>query len=143
MYERHRKLVGAFHLALAATDILVCLIVFTVLGASAVFSGDPEAARVLGGVTVVVCVILGILAVPRLIAGYGAIGGRPWGRTAVIVSSVLSLASMPLGTAVGVYSLYVCLGPEGDGSRDGTGRQPPAGPPAGAPGGPQAPPPAG
>jgi hypothetical protein len=37
---------------------------------------------------------------------------RPWGRTAVIILSVLRLFAFPLGTIFGVYSLWALLNSE-------------------------------
>jgi len=45
-----------------------------------------------------------------LLTGFGLSKIRPWGRSLAMVMGVLSLVSVPLGTALGVYTLVV-LGP--------------------------------
>ena len=41
------------------------------------------------------------------IAGWGLIERRPWARMLAIVLGVLSLFDFPLGTALGIYTLWV------------------------------------
>ena len=42
-----------------------------------------------------------------LIAGYGLLQRRPWGRVVAIVAAILALLKFPLGTALGIYTLWV------------------------------------
>lgn len=41
------------------------------------------------------------------LVAYGLMQRRPWGRTLAIVMSILSLLKFPLGTALGIYTLWV------------------------------------
>ncbi len=54
----------------------------------------------LGGMTM----LAGVLGI---VAGAGLLGRRPWARTMAIVFGCLALASFPLGTALGIYTLWV------------------------------------
>jgi hypothetical protein len=42
-----------------------------------------------------------------LVAGYGLLNRRPWGRIVAIVAAILALIKFPLGTALGIYTLWV------------------------------------
>jgi hypothetical protein len=42
-----------------------------------------------------------------LIAGYGLLQRKPWGRVVAIVAAVLALIKFPFGTALGIYTLWV------------------------------------
>ncbi|WP_213805235.1 zinc ribbon domain-containing protein [Granulicella sp. dw_53] len=42
-----------------------------------------------------------------LLVGYGLLTRRPWGRTLAIVAAVLALFKPVLGTALGIYTLWV------------------------------------
>jgi zinc-ribbon domain len=44
-----------------------------------------------------------------LIAGYGLLQRRPWGRVLAIVVAVLTLFKVPFGTALGIYTLWVLV----------------------------------
>ena len=47
-------------------------------------------------------------------AGYGLLQRERWARTLTLVLSFLALLNIPLGTALGVYSLWVLLPEESD-----------------------------
>ena len=42
-----------------------------------------------------------------LVAGYGLLNRRPWGRIVAIIAAVLALIKFPIGTALGIYTLWV------------------------------------
>jgi len=51
------------------------------------------------------------LAIAGVIAGWGLIERRQWARVLAIVLAILALIHIPLGTALGIYTLWV-LGPQ-------------------------------
>jgi hypothetical protein len=53
-----------------------------------------------------------ILAAGGVCVGLGLMQRAPWARTAAIILGVLALFHPPLGTALGVYSLWVLLADE-------------------------------
>ena len=42
-----------------------------------------------------------------LVAGYGLLNRAPWGRTVAIIAAIFALIKFPIGTAVGIYTLWV------------------------------------
>ena len=54
-----------------------------------------------------------ILAAGGVCVGLGLMQRAPWARTAAIILGVLALFHPPLGTVLGVYSLWVLLADEG------------------------------
>lgn len=48
-----------------------------------------------------------LFSIPGLIAGYGLIKRYSWARPFAIVMAALNLVTFPLGTVIGVYSLWV------------------------------------
>jgi len=56
--------------------------------------------RGIGGVLIAV-------AVAGAIAGWGLMERRPWARVLAIVLGVLALFKVPVGTALGIYTLWV------------------------------------
>ena len=46
-------------------------------------------------------------------AGVGLLQYRSWGRTVALVMSVLFLFKFPIGTAIGIYALWVLLSEQG------------------------------
>ena len=47
------------------------------------------------------------LSLPAVIVGIGLFRMRPWARIGAIVLSILHLIWIPIGTIIGVYSLWV------------------------------------
>lgn len=44
-----------------------------------------------------------------LAAGWGLMQKRPWARTIALVAAFISLFSVPVGTALGVYTIWVLM----------------------------------
>jgi hypothetical protein len=88
---------------LAALSILI---IFLMGGAAAALE-DPDAMMVIAGLGTVFAFVAAIVALPNLIAGYGLLKFRQWGRITALILSFLNLAAFPLGTALGIYGIYV------------------------------------
>jgi hypothetical protein len=108
----HVQVVAALHIALGAISLLGAIVVFASLGLAGglVFTqGEHQAAGILGIICVVVGGFLTLLALPGIIGGLGLLGERSWARPLVLVLGVLQLFNIPIGTAVGVYTLWALL----------------------------------
>jgi hypothetical protein len=51
------------------------------------------------------------LGIPGLLAGYGLLTRKPWARVLAIVVGILGLLNFPVGTAIGIYTLWVLMQP--------------------------------
>ena len=51
--------------------------------------------------------LLLIISLPQLICGYGLLTKKSWSRIFGIILSCLSLLSIPIGTVIGIYGLWV------------------------------------
>ena len=70
-------------------------------------SGDAVALPILGLIGTVGLLFFAVLALPGLLAGYGLLKRKKWGQILGIVVGILSLLNIPLGTALGAYTLFV------------------------------------
>jgi hypothetical protein len=117
--ETHVKVLAVLHIVLGAIGVLIGVGVFLVMGGVAGLvhmDGDSDAAEVipiLGAVGGFVLILFLVLSVPGIIAGIGLLSFQPWSRILTIVLSVLDLLSIPFGTALGVYGLWVLCNKEG------------------------------
>jgi hypothetical protein len=96
---------------------------FALLGAVAVLGGMALAggvmafapdvpgwiAALVGSMGVVFGLFLVVLALPSLALGYGLFARRPWARPLGFVVGVLSLVNFPIGTILGVYTIWAML----------------------------------
>jgi hypothetical protein len=117
----HVRILAYLHIVFGALGTLAALLVLFVFGGLAGIVGatnpsDPNAWRiampVLGVVGLVISGFVLLLSLPGVIAGFGLLRFRPWARMLTIVLSALDLPGVPIGTALGVYGLWVLLKPE-------------------------------
>jgi hypothetical protein len=120
----HVRILAILNIAFGALGVVGALVVLAVFGGIAgvvgagighTDTGDlPPAAVVplLGAVGGVIAVIILVLAVPGIITGIGLLYYREWARILGIVTSAISLPGVPIGTAFGVYGLWVLLNNE-------------------------------
>lgn len=118
--QQHVKILAILHIVLGSFGLLAALILMLIFGGIAgVVSmsdvGGHDAAiavPILGVIGGFVTILLLVLSVPGIIAGIGLLNFRPWARILTIVLSVLDLFHIPIGTAIGVYGLWVLLSNE-------------------------------
>jgi hypothetical protein len=111
--KQHVTVVGALQIGLSLLTLVAGVIVAVVLVGTGLFlvptQGDEEAIPILLGVGLGVGGFLVILSLPGIIGGWGLLRYKPWARILVIILAVIELFNVPLGTAVGVYSLWALL----------------------------------
>jgi hypothetical protein len=61
----------------------------------------------MAGLWPVIAVATIFAAALALVAAYGLLNRRPWGRIVAIIAAVLALIRFPIGTALGIYTLWV------------------------------------
>jgi hypothetical protein len=89
---------------IASVGIFVLFVAFGLLGGMT--TGDEEA-YALAFIGPIIGLAVFILSLPELIGGLGLLKMRGWGRILVIIVSIVGLVQFPLGTAVGIYSIWV------------------------------------
>ena len=89
--------------------IIIAGFVFILLAGIGVVSGDPEAVQVMPVVATAVGGFLTVLAVPGIITGFALLKRKPWARIAAAVLAILNLTNFPIGTAIGIYALWILL----------------------------------
>jgi hypothetical protein len=64
-------------------------------------------------ITLVGCLLVTKAAI-GFIAGWGLLQKEPWARTVALVVAFIALLNVPLGTALGIYTLWVLLPSQSD-----------------------------
>ena len=115
----HVKVLGVLYLVVSAFFLLACAFIFIAISGTAGIVGvaaDPGDAAiaipVLGFAGATLALMLLVLALPGLLAGWGLLLYKPWARILTIVLSALNLINFPIGTILGIYGLWVLLNKE-------------------------------
>ena len=76
------------------------------MGGAGLAADSGEDALAMAAVGGFFAVFFGVLALPGLIGGIYLMKYRNWARILVIVLACLNLTNVPLGTALGIYTLW-------------------------------------
>jgi hypothetical protein len=107
--EKHVTVVGVLRIGFGILGILAAMFVFAAVVGGGLISGDQTAIRITGAVGSIVAFFLLIMSVPGIIGGIGLLKWKPWARILVLILAVLDLVNIPIGTAVGIYTIWVLM----------------------------------
>lgn len=105
--EKHIQILGVLYIVVSVMGLMTGIIALIVLAGVGAASGDPGALAFLSGLGLIIALFMGVLSLPGLLGGYGLIRRYPWSRLLVTILNVLNLFNFPLGTALGIYGLWV------------------------------------
>jgi hypothetical protein len=114
----HVKVLGWLFIVFGVFYVMLAFGMSAVLGLVASFvasQGDPDSAMgatilgLTGGAFFIFWLCVGI---PGILAGYGLLTFKPWARILAIVLSAIRLINIPIGTALGLYGLWVLFNKE-------------------------------
>jgi hypothetical protein len=122
----HLRIVAILNIIMGAFIALLGCFILLIVGGAATFVGaavasagdiDPShaafAVPILATIGLAIAIFFFVLSLPCIIGGWGLLRYKSWSRILMIVISVLHLFHVPLGTALGVYGLWVLLSDEG------------------------------
>jgi len=106
--EQHFRLVGSLWIADAVLHALGAAVLFII--ANTIFGryNENHPAFLHPLLTGIACFIA-VKAGASLIAGIGLLERQSWARPLVLVMAFIALFSIPFGTALGVYTMWVLL----------------------------------
>jgi len=107
--EKHITVLGALYIAFGALNVLAAIIVWTIVVGGGLISGDEEAIAITTGVASAIVFILVLFAAPGIIGGIGLLKWRRWARYVVLILGCLNLFHIPLGTVLGVYTIWALM----------------------------------
>ena len=108
--DKHVQVIGVLWIVMGALTFLGGLITFGVLfGVSFIPDIEHDAPAILRAVGLGVGMLLTILALPKIIAGIGLLKRKEWGRMLTLIVAFLALINIPLGTALGIYTIIILL----------------------------------
>ncbi len=107
--DKHVTIVAALHIGLSILCVCIGIIVFFVLAGTGIVSRDEQAMWILTTIGTAVAFFLIIISIPGIIGGIGLLKRKNWARILILVVSVIDLLNVPLGTALGIYSIWILI----------------------------------
>ena len=103
--DTHRIIIAAGNLFLALVLLIAVPVLLLVPGIVIAASASSEASIVSLAMLIPIT-ILCIVATPSLLAGWGLIRRKSWGNVWAVISAILNIANIPLGTALAIYTFW-------------------------------------
>ena len=110
--DSHKKILGILYLVWGTLSLLIIFgmsmfFSFMMLNASHREFDSMEMGLVKTIATVVCGFIIIIISLPSIIGGLGLIFNQKWAFILIMIAGIFSLISFPMGTAIGIYTLWV------------------------------------
>jgi hypothetical protein len=116
--DKHIQVLGILHIVYSSIALLSGAIVFLLFFGTGVFVSrldDVQTANVpaiLFTVGSAIALILVIVSIPGIIGGIGLLKRKEWARILVLVVGFLDLLHIPLGTLLGIYTIWALMNDE-------------------------------
>lgn len=116
--ESHNKLLSILHIVYGSLQVFFFVLVHVLMDiimpfiSEEVGTGSDELMIVEMSfmfVKSLFLILIIIFPLPSIIGGVAALNGKKWGMTLMMISGCLSLLSVPVGTALGIYTIWVYL----------------------------------
>jgi hypothetical protein len=134
----HVRILGILNIVWGGLIVLASGILLLLFGGIAGFLGlssgndSVMAAPIMALIGFCIAFLVLLVGLPGIIGGWGLLHYKGWGRIVIIIVSILHLPTIPIGTALGVYGIWVLFNRETERLFQ-TGGQPPYFPPPAPP----------
>ncbi len=107
--DKHVTAVAALFIAFGTLGVIVALIILVAVVGGGLLSGDEEAIWITSIVGLSIAGPLLLIEPLKIVGGLALLQRRPWARILVLILSFLSLIMFPIGTAYGIYAIWVLM----------------------------------
>jgi hypothetical protein len=107
--KKHVTVAGALRIGMGVLGLLIAAFVFIAIVGGGLISGDRDAIAITSVVGTVIGGFFGLISLPNIIAGWGLIRFKPWARILTLILAALDLVNVPVGTLLGIYTIWVIL----------------------------------
>lgn len=110
--KEHVTILAALHIAHSIIGILIGVIIMFFLTGAGIISCDPDALAITSAMAVFISSIILMFSIPGLVGGIGLLKRKSWARYIVLIVGCVKLFEIPIGTALGVYTIWVLTNEE-------------------------------
>ena len=107
--DQHVTVLSILYIGCGALFLCVAGIVFVAVVGGGLLSGEPDAIWITSGVGTAIACFLTLLGAPGIIGGIGLLQRAQWARILVLVLGFLNLLNFPLGTLLGIYTIWALM----------------------------------
>ncbi len=111
----HIKIIAWIYIVLGVLGIFGALVAFAIIVGGGLISGDETAIRITAIVASAIAGLTVLVSAPGIGAGIGLLGYKAWARILAIILALLNLPGFPIGTLLGIYTLWALLDAESSG----------------------------
>jgi hypothetical protein len=112
LMKKHIELVGILQIVYHSVAIIWAVLVMIILAGGGLFAEDRLPMAVMLVVAMVILALVIVFSIPGIIGGWALLKMKPWGRILALVMGFLSLLEIPLGTALGIYTIWALMNDE-------------------------------
>jgi hypothetical protein len=110
--EQHVKILGILFIVRGLFCIFGGFIISAIFTSGLIMINEPRIMTIILTIGYIITAFLFVVGVPTIIAGAGLMARKKWGRIMGIIMAIVGIFDVPLGTALGIYALWVLLKPE-------------------------------
>lgn len=112
--ERHVKILGILYIISGSLFLVGALLSYFLITMGGIISGDETAIFVTEIVGIAIASFLLLISVPGIIGGIGLLKFKRWAKILVLIIGILNLLNIPIGTILGIYTIWVLMNNETD-----------------------------
>ena len=112
--ETHRRVLGILYIISGSLHIMgwifvstLLTILFPVIFENANIQQEWVLVWILPFIRVMALIAIILFSIPSIIGGWGILNGKKWSLTLILILGCFKLFSFPIGTALGVYTIWV------------------------------------
>ena len=103
------RILGLLYIVLGIIGFVAGVFTLFVLIAVGALTRDGTAFSILAIIGIFAAAFMFLLSLPGVIGGWGLLRRAGWARLLVIVLGILQLGNVPIGTVLGVYTIWVLM----------------------------------
>lgn len=107
--QSHVTVVAVLHIGLGILGLIGGVVIFLAIGWASTFVMEPDIEYLLPALAVVIGGGIALFSAIDIAGGIGLLSYRPWARIVVLIMSVIDLINIPIGTAIGIYSIVILV----------------------------------
>ncbi|MCG3118456.1 MAG: hypothetical protein ALAOOOJD_00666 [bacterium] len=107
--KNHLRILGVFYLVFGLLGAVIGFLLFEVKTGRMFFPGKMSMIANPNGYVSVIALIFAFEAIPALVTGVALLRRWLWARMSALALSFVNLFIIPLGTALGIYGLWVLI----------------------------------